>query len=100
MVAGKNLRGLSKKLDTLRVQIGSFLSKYQGFDVKQPHYKDITLFLNPLNPKLFMCSTWSIRNHILKFQTVSTSVDKYYAFTDFFLAKRPWNWKSIKMTFK
>ena len=74
MVAGKNLRGLSKKLDTLRVQTRPFLSKYRGFDRKQPHYKDITLFLNPLNPKHFMCSTLSIHTKILKFEMFLTSL--------------------------
>ena len=32
---------------------GPFPSKHQGFYRKQPHYKDNTLFLNPLTPKLF-----------------------------------------------
>ena len=40
-------------------------------------------FLNDLNPKLFMCSQLSIHTNILKFQTVLTSFDKYYAFTVF-----------------
>ena len=87
MVAGKNLRGLSKKLDTHRVQTRPFLSKYRGFDRNQPHYKDITLFLNPLNPKLFMCSTLSIHTNILKFQTFLTSFDNFIAFNELFLSK-------------
>ena len=76
-----------KKLDTLRLQTGPFLSKYQGFDRKQPHYKDTILFLNPLNPKLFMCSTVSIHTNILKFQTFLTSFDKFIAFNELFLSK-------------
>ena len=44
-------------------------------------------FLNDLNPKLFMCSQLSIHTNILKFQTIRTSFDKYYAFSDIFLSK-------------
>src|SRR3954464_12956943 len=74
MVAGKNLRGLSSKLDTLRVQTRPFLSKYRGFYQNQPNYKDITLFLNPLNPKIFMCSTLIIHTKMLKFRMFLTSL--------------------------
>ena len=87
MVCGNILRGLWKKIDTLRVQTGPFLSKYQGFDRKQPHYKDNTFFLNPLNPKLFMCSTLSIHTNILKFQTFLTSFDNFNAFNELFFSK-------------
>ena len=76
-----------KKLDTLRVQTGPYLSKYQGFDRKQPHYKDSTLFLNPLNSKLCICSTLSIHTNILKFQTFLTSFDNFIAFNELFLSK-------------
>ena len=76
-----------KKLYTLRVQTGPFLSKYQGFDRKQPHYKDIILFLNLLNPKLFMCSTLIIHTKILKFQMFLTSFGNLNALNDLFLIK-------------
>ena len=86
MVAGTNLRGLSKNLDTIRVQTRPFLSKYRGFDRKQPHYKDITLFLNSLNPKLFTCSTLSIHTKILKFQTFLTSFGNFNALNELSLS--------------
>ena len=89
MVAGKKLRGLSKKLDTLRVQTTPFLLKYRCFDRKQPHYKDITLFLNPLNPKLLVCSTLSIHTKVLKFQMFPTSFGNFNALNEVFLSKRP-----------
>ena len=66
---------------------GPFPSNHQGFYRKQPHYKYNILFLNDLNPKILMCSQLSIHTNIIKFQTVWTSFDKYYAFTDIFLRK-------------
>ena len=87
MVAGKKLRGLSSKLDTLRVQTRPFLSKYRGFNRNQPNYKDITLFLNPLNPKLFMYSTLIIQTKILKFQTFLTSFGNLNALNYLFFVK-------------
>src|SRR3954462_8196600 len=84
MVARKKLRGLLSKLNMLRVQTRPFLSNYRGFNWNQPNYKDITLFLNHLNPKLFMCSTLIIHTKILKFQTFPTSFDNLYALNDLF----------------
>ena len=46
-----------------------------------------THFLDHFNSKLFMCSTWSIHSHILKFQTFLTSFDNFNAFNDLFLSK-------------
>ena len=91
MVAGKILRGLSSKLDMLNVQTRPFLSKFRGFNRNQPNYKHITLFLNPLNPKLFMCSTLIIRAKILKFQTFLTSLGNLSALNELFLIKMALN---------
>ena len=84
MVRDKSFSGLRKKLDTLHVQTRPFISKYRGFDRKQPHYKDITLFLNPLNPKLFICFTLNSHTNILKFQECMTSFGNFNALNDFF----------------
>ena len=64
-----------------------FHSKHQGFYWKQPHYKHNILFLNDLNPKLFMCSPLSIHTNILKFQTFLTSFGNLNAFNELFLSK-------------
>ena len=84
MVRGKSFSGLLNKLDKLRVQTRPFLSKYRGFDRKQPYNKGITLFLNLLNPKLFICSRLSIHTDILKFQTFLNSFGNFNALNDFF----------------
>ena len=81
-------------------EVVPFTSKHRCFYQKHPHYKCNILFWSVLNPKLFMCSPSSIHTNILKFQAVWTSFAKYCALIDIFLAKCPWNWKSIKMTSK
>ena len=68
---------------------GPFPSNHQGFYRKQSHYKYKILFLNDLNPKLFMCSQLSIHTNILKFQAFWTSFDKYYAFSTLFFSNTP-----------
>ena len=86
MVRGKSFSGLLDKLDTLHSQIRPFSLKYQGFDRKQSKHKGITLFLNPLNPNIFIWSTLSIHTNILKFQTFLSSFGNLNAYNELFLS--------------
>src|SRR4051812_23931584 len=83
--SSKEIANFVVKLDTLRVQTRPFLSKYHRFDRKQPYYKEITLFLNLLNHKLFMFSTLNIHTTILKFKTFLTSFGIFNALNELFL---------------
>ena len=97
IACSKKLRGLRQKLDALRVQNGQSLSKYQGFGRKLICYKGISFFWTYLNSRLFVCSKWTIQSHIINFQPLLTSFGIFHAFTDFFWAKWPWNWKALQM---
>ena len=93
----KKWRGLRQKLDALRVQKRQSLSKYQGFGQKLIYYKGISFFLTCLNSRYFVCSKCTIQSHIINFQPFLTSFPIFHAFTDFFWAKWPWNWKALQM---
>ena len=54
---------------------------------QSPLHEDITLFLNPLNPKLFTCSTLSIHTKILKFKTFLTSCGYFNALNELFFSR-------------
>ena len=97
IACAKKLRGLRQKLDALRVQNGQSLSKYQGFGRKLICYKGISFFWTDLNSRLFVCSKCTIKSHIISFQPFLTSSGIFHAFTDFFKAKWPWNWKALQM---
>ena len=47
--------------------------------------------------RLFVCSKCTIQSHIINFQPFLTSFVIFHAFTDFFWAIRPWNWKAFEM---
>ena len=97
IACSKKLRGLRQKLDALRVQNGQFLSKYHDFGRKLISYKGISFFWTYLNSRLFVCSKCTIQSDIISFQPFLTSFGIFHAFTDFFWAKRPWNWKTVQM---
>ena len=50
-----------------------------------------------MNSILFLCYTLSIHRHITKFQQFLTSFCIFRAFTNFFWASWPWNWKALQM---
>ena len=93
----KKLRGLRQKLDALRVQNGQSLSKYHGFERELISYKGISFFSTYLNSILFVCSKCTIQRHITKFQQFLTSFGIFRAYTYFFWASWPWNWKALQM---
>ena len=97
IACAKKLRGLRQKLDALRVQNGQSLSKYQGFIRKLVCYKRDFIFWTYLNSILFLCSKCTIQSHIINFQLFLTSFGIFHAFTDFFWAKWPLNWKELQM---
>ena len=97
IACARKLRGLRQKLDALRVQNGQSLSKYQGFKWELIRYKGISFFWTYLNSILFVCSKCTIQRHITKFQQFLTSFGILRAFTYFFWASWPWNWKALQM---
>ena len=59
------------------------------------------IFLNLFDLLVFLFSKCTIQSHIIDFQPFLTSFVIFHAFTDFFLAIRPWNWKKhYKWTLK
>ena len=50
-----------------------------------------------LNSILFVCSKCTIQRHIRNFQEFLTSIGIFRAFTYFFWASWPWNWKALQM---
>ena len=53
-----------------------------------------------LNYRVSLCSKCTIQSHIINFQPFLTSFGIFHAFTDLFLAKRPWIEKHYKWTLK
>ena len=97
IACAKKFRGLRQKLDVLHVQTWQSLSKYQDFIRKLICYKGISFFKTYLNSWLFVCSKCTIQSHIIIFKPFLTSFVIFHAFTDFFWAIRPWNWKALQM---
>ena len=93
----KNLRGLRQKLDSLRVQTGQSLSKYEGFGGKFIFYKGLSFLKTYFNSKLFVRSVCTIGSHVINFQPFLTWFAIFHAFNDLFWAKWPWNWKVVQM---
>ena len=59
--------------------------------------KGFHFFWTYLNFILFVCSKCTIQRHITKFQQFLTSFGIFRAFTYFFWASWPWNWKALQM---
>ena len=69
----KNSRGLRQKLDTLRVQTGQSLSKYEGFGRKNTSVTKALHFLNLLQLQTFLRSVQTIQSDVINFQNFLTS---------------------------
>ena len=59
---------VTAKKDTLCVQNGQSLSKYQGFIRKLVCHKGISIFWTYMNSIVFLCSKCTIQSHIIYFQ--------------------------------
>ena len=97
IACAKKLRGLSQKLDALRVQNGQSLSKYQGFGRELICYTGTSMFLNlyELQPIFAFSMHLSKRPH--QFPTRSDIICCFSVIYRFvYGAKWRWNWKSLQ----
>ena len=97
IACAKNLRGLRQKLDALHVQNEQSLSKSKGSDANSSVRKGFQISKH-ISTQDFLCIQYvPFKATSSLFKPFLTSFPIFHAFTDFFWAKWPWNWKALQM---
>ena len=104
MVSSFHPHSMWKKVERVATKTGctsctkrTISFEVSGFRTKTHLLQRYFIFLNLFELQNFRCSKWTIQSHIISFQPFLTSFGIFHAFTDFFWAKWPWNWKAVQM---
>ena len=105
MVSSFHPRSMFKKVETVTAKTGctsctkwTISFEVSGFRTKtQLLQQGISFFWTYLNSIFFLCSKCTFQSHIINLQPFLTSFVIFRAFTDYFWAIRPWNWKAFEM---